>query len=447
MKNVKYLKTNSAELKRGKFRIFLLLLLLSLFSTGEVMASFFISRISPESTILGQEAGNSKPALTLEKCLEMALLYNPLLLSSHEQYQAARARINIARYFPQPEILLDYPLQPKFFSPDESEEKFFWLNQTIEFPGRRYLRTRIASLEASELLQDNESLKLNLAFQVKEAFFSLLLAEEQLKYAQENLDLSREFVEMVEVKYSAGEVSRAEVLRAQVEMAKAEAMVKRYKVEREIMAARLNVLLGRGKNQAIKISGELKQPFINLTLDQAREIALSSRPELRKTEYALERASLQKKQALLSYFPDFNLGFARHQIEGVKYWDFSLGFSFPLFFWQTKKGELAEAEASFRATEKELVYWRNMVSLEVEEAFLRVICCEKQINLFAENILKQAEEVYQLFSFSFKEGQIGGLDLIEARRTLIEARIAYAEQLYEHAVSLAALSRAMGKIQ
>jgi len=447
MKNKKYQASNLAEVTRGKIQIIILLLLLSLFCMNKVMASFFISRASPESTILSQEAVNSEPALTLEKCLEMALHYNPLILSSKEQYRAARARINVARYFPRPEILLDYPLQPRFFSPGQSEEKFFWVYQTIEFPGRRYLRTKVASLEASELFQDNESLKLSLAFQVKEAFFSLLLAEEQLKYARENLELSREFLEMVEVKYSAGEVSRAEVLRAQVEMAKARAMVKRYEVEREIMAARLNVLLGRDKNQAIKISGELKQPFINLTLEQAREIALSSRPELRKTEYALQRISLQKKQALLSYFPDFNLGFARHQIEGVKYWDFSLGFSIPLFFWQTKKGELAEAEANFRALEKELIYWQNLVNLEVEEAFLRVICCEKQINLFVENILKQAEEVYQLFFFSFREGQIGGLDLIEARRTLIEARIAYAEQLYEHAVSLAALSRAMGKIQ
>lgn len=447
MKNVKYLATNLVVINQRKIQTSILLLLLSLFCTSEVMASFYIGRISPESTILGQEAGNSEPALTLEMCLEMALHYNPLILSSIEQYRAARARINIAGALPQPEILLDYPLQPGFFSPGKSEEKFFWVYQTIEFPGRRYLRTRIASLEASEFFQDNESLKLSLAFQVKEAFFSLLLAEERLRYARENLELSREFVEMVEVKYSAGEVSRAEVLRAQVEVAKAEAMVKRYEVEREIMAARLNILLGRDKNQALKISGELKQPFINLTLDQAREIALSSRPELRKTEYALQRTSLQKKQALLSYLPDFNLGFARHQVERAKYWDFSLGFSFPLFFWQTKRGELAEAEASFRALEKELIYWRNMVSLEVEEAFLRVICCEKQINLFAENILKQAEEVYQLFFFSFKEGQIGGLDMIEARRTLIEARIAYAEQLYEHAVSLAALSRAMGRIQ
>ena len=447
MKSVIYLTSDLIKASRRRFQILLSLLLVLLFFNDSGTASSFKSRIFRENPTFSQENNNSEPALTLEKCLEIALLYNPLILSSHEQYLAARARINIARSFPQPEILLDYPLQPKFFSPGRSEEKFFWVYQTIEFPGRRYFRTRVASLEASEQAQDNESLKLDVAFQVKEAFFGLLLVEEQLKYARENLELSREFVEMVEVKHSAGEVSRAELLRAQVEMAQAEANLKRYEIELEIMAARLNVLLGRDKNQAIKISGELKQPFLRLSLEEAREAGLALRPEIRKTEYALKRISFQKQQALLNYFPDFNLGFARHQVEGVKYWNFSLGISVPLFFWQTKKGELAEAEASLKAVEKELIYWQNMVSLEIEEAFRQVVCCEEQIKLFSENILKQAEEVYQLFLFSFKEGQIGGLDLIEARRTRIESKTAYAEQLYQHAVSLAALSRAMGKIQ
>jgi len=385
-------------------------------------------------------------ALTLSQCLEIALTNNPLLLSNYDQYQAVRARVNIARSFPQPEILLDYPLQPTFFSPWRSEEKFFWVNQTVEFPGRRYLRTKTASLEARETYQDYESLKLSVAYQVKEAFFNLLLVEEQLKFARENLQLNRNFTDMVLVKHSAGEVSRAEVLRAQVELARAETLVKRYETEQEIMAARLNVLLGLDRDRKLNIQGELRQPLLSVSFEQAREAALAARPEIKKVDYSVARSLAQKKQAYLSYLPDFNLGFARHQIEGAKYWNFSLSFSVPFFFWQTKRGEVAEAEALIRSRQKEMVYWQDLISLEVEEAYRQVLCCQQQIKLFEEKILDQAEQVYQLFLFSFKEGQIGGLDLIEARRTWIESRITYAEHLCQHAISLAALSRAMGKI-
>lgn len=403
--------------------------------------------VYPADDARSRNSSGSSSELTLEQCLEIALANNPLLLSNYDQYQAARARINIARSFPQPEILLDYPLQPRFFAPGRSDEKFLWVNQTIEFPGRRYLRTRAAFLEASETYQDSESLKLSIAYQVKEAFFNLLLAEEQLKYARENLQLNKDFTELVEVKHSSGEVSKAEVLRARVELAKAEALVKRYETEREIMAARLAVLMGRDKNAGLKIKGELRQPLLEITFEEAREAALSSRPEIKKVDYALQKTVMQKRQAYLGYLPDFNLGYARHQIEGIKYWDFSLSFSVPLFFWQTRRGEVAEAEALIRSKQKEIVYWQDLVSLEVEEAHRQVLCCQEQVKLFEENIMNQAEQVYQLFLFSFKEGQIGGLDLIEARRTWIESRITYAEHLCQHAISLAALARAMGRIQ
>ncbi len=430
--------------------VMMFLSLLGLATAGPVPNAWSDSQnnsVSAASYSEGESQTAAGPVLTLEQCLEMALTNNPLLLSNYDQYRAARARVNIARSFPQPEILLDYPLQPTWFSPRRSEEKFFWVNQTLEFPGRRYLRARAASLEASETLQDNESLKLSIAYQVKEAFFSLLLVEEQLRYARENLQLNKDFTEMVELKHSSGEVSRAEVLRARVELARAETMVKQYETEREIMAARLAVLMGRDKKAGLKITGELRQPLLALSLEEATEAALSARPEIKKVGYSLNRMVIQKRQAYLSYLPDFNLGLARHQVEGIKYWDFSLSFSVPLFFWQTRRGEMAEAETLARSRQKEIVYWQDLVSLEVEEAHRQVLCCQEQIKLFEENILNQAEQVYELFLFSFKEGQIGGLDLIEARRTWIESRIAYAEHLYRHAISLAALARAMGRIQ
>ncbi|MGB4703501.1 MAG: TolC family protein [Candidatus Saccharicenans sp.] len=390
---------------------------------------------------------NSEKAFTLEECLDMAIRCNPLILSGFDQYQASRARINIARSWPQPEILLDYPLQPGLFSPHLSEEKFLWIYQTIEFPGRRYLRTRVASLESSENYQDLESLKISIAYQVKEAFFSLLLAEEQLKYARENLHLNREFTGMVEVKHSAGEVSRAEVLRAQVELSRAESLVRRYEVERDILAARLNLLLGRDKNEPVAVCGNLHQPPLEMNLEQAQEEALKSRPEIKKAESALAKMKILKSQSYLGYLPDFNLGLARHQVEGIRYWDFSLSFSLPLFFWQKRRGEVAEAEALIGARQKEIKYWQNQVTLEVEEAYRQVILCEEQIKLFEKNILDKSEEVYQLLLFSYKEGQIGGLDLIEARRTWLESRITHAEYLCQHAISLAALARAMGRVK
>jgi len=390
-----------------------------------------------------QEATFSRP-LSLEQCLNIALDNNPLVLSAYQKYLASRARINIAKAWPQPSLTIDYELEPKLFDTARSGEQFFWLNQTIEFPGRLHLRKKVPALESMETEKNLEELKLSVAYDVKEAFFGLLLAEEELKYSRQNLDISKSFDEIVSLKNSTGEVPQVEVLRAKVELARASSLVKSSENKTRIARARLNTVLGRKSSEPLEIQGELKQPALNLSLEEAAEKAFTSRPEIRKVEYSLLKSQTIKKQAYLSYLPDFDLGLAKHRVEGTNFWDFNLSFAIPLFFWQPRKGEIAEAEVMSRALQQEKVYWQNMVSLEVEEAYQQVQLAQEQIDLIEREILSQSQKVYDMFLYSFQEGQIGGLDLIEARRTWLEARLSYAETLYEHAVSVAALDKALG---
>jgi outer membrane protein TolC len=161
---------------------------------------------------------------------------------------------------------------------------------------------------------------------------------------------------------------------------------------------------------------------------------------------AIEREKLSKKQAYMSYLPDFELGINKHRVLGEgEWWDFTLSFPIPLFFWQPKKGEIAEAEANIRSLEKESEHLGNAITLEVEEAYMTAVMANNQISLFEDEILTQAEEVYNMFLFSYQEGEIGGIELIEARRTLIEARTSYADALFNYGVALAALEKSIGQ--
>ena len=65
--------------------------------------------------------------------------------------------------------------------------------------------------------------------------------------------------------------------------------------------------------------------------------------------------------------------------------------------------------------------------------------------MFERDILTQAEEVYNMFFFSYQEGEIGGIELIAARLTLMEARRGYADAQHDYAVALSALQKAIGQ--
>jgi outer membrane protein TolC len=355
--------------------------------------------------------------------MSITLQQNPLILSSLQQHQASLARISQAKALPQPSINFDSDLQPKFFNFKDSGESSFGLSQSIEFPGKRHLRGKIASKESNEIMAETDLLKLDLVFHVKEAFYGLLLVQEKLKYAQQDLELAHDFLKKAELKFEAGDVAKVEALRARVESAKAANEVRSSTNEVRLAKAMLNFLLARKKYAPLEIKGELKRPSISLNFEELIKRALSFRPEIKRMGYSLEKENLKKKQGYLSYLPDFDLGVSRHRLEGEgTYWDVTLSFPIPLFFWQPKKGEIREAQANVEALKREAEHLRNAITLEVEEAYMNALTASNMIQLFEEEMLTQAEEVYNMFLFSYQEGEIGGIELIEARRTLVETR-------------------------
>ena len=392
------------------------------------------------------QAPPAAETLSLERCIGIALEHNPLVLSSLSQYRASLARVNQAKAWSQPSLDYDSDLQPGLFDFRGSGESYFGVSQTVEFPGKIGLRGKIAGKESEGILADIDLLKLDLTFQVKGAFYGILIAQEKLKYAEQDLELAQDFLNKAEVKHAAGDIALVEVLRARVEASKAANAVRVAGNEVRLAKAQLNFLLARQKYEPLEVRGDIRRPFVSLDLEQLKERALAFRPELKRIRFSLEREALRKKQGALSYLPDFDLGVSRHRIEGeMTTWDFTLSFPIPLFFWQPKRGEIAEAEALMKSLQKEEEYLRNAISLEVEEATMNALTAGQQIALFEEQILTQAEEVYNMFLFSFQEGEIGGIELIEARRTLIEARKSYTDALFNYDITLAALEKSVGQ--
>jgi outer membrane protein TolC len=396
------------------------------------------------SQIQAQET--KEEALSLQECTRIALQNNPLILSSQQQYKASLARINQAWAFAQPSLNWDSDLQDKLFDFSNAGEWYFGVSQQFEFPTKQILRGRIASKESKELLQEIDLLRLNIMYQVKQAFYSLLLSQENFKYAQQNLELSKDFLQKAQFKFESGDVAKVEVLRAQVEVAKAENSLRRIHSEVQLAKANLNFLMARRKYQPIKVLGELKTKPIALDLGTLKQNALSFRPEMKKIHFSLERQNLQKSFAAQTYLPDFEIGVNRHKVEGEgKWWDFTLSFNIPLFFWQPVRGEIAEANANIRALRQDIEHMENAIALEVEDAYLNAVAAISQIEMFEEGILKQAEEVYNMFSYSYKEGDISSLELIDARRTLIESQTSYVDALFNYRLAIVALEKAIGQ--
>jgi outer membrane protein TolC len=390
--------------------------------------------------------GSQEQPLSLEECVSLAMERNPLIRSADELYQASLARIRQARALPQPSLDIDSDLQPGLTEFSEYGERYIGISQTIPFPGRIYLQSRMAGEEAHQVLADADLLRLEVGFQVKQAFYALLLARERVDYARQNLELTEDFLRMTELKFETGDVAQVEVVRARVEAARAANEVQVAENDQRLARAGLNFLLGRIPSSPLNIQGELRIPVGSYDLEEITGWALQDRPEIRKLTSAIEAEQLTRKMGFLSYVPDFDVGAAKHKIPGEgDTWDVTLSFALPLFFWQPARGEIAEAEANLRALQQEAANLANSITLDVEEAYASLSSAADQIRLYEEEILTQAEEAYRMYQFAYEQGEIGAIDLLEARRTLNDARTSYADALYNYDVARAAIEKSIGR--
>lgn len=386
-------------------------------------------------------------ALTLEQCLALALEQHPLIHSSEDRHAASLARIKQATAYPYPSIDFNSDLQPVFLDFINSKESYLGVSQTFELPRKRTERGRIAQEEANEIGTDIDLVKLEVIFQVRCAFYRLLLSAEKLEYAERDLELAKDYQQKAELKLAAGDIGKVEVLRAKVEALKATNQVKAAAKDVDMARVLLNYHLARGKDEPLEVAGLLEAPLVDLNRDRLLEDALAMRPELKKLQFSIQKESHIQQNARLSSLPDLDFNASVHRVENESTtWSFTVSVPLPFLFKQRRDAEIAEAKASIEALRREADQARNTIRVEVEEACTNARKARDEITLFQDQILPQAREVYDMFFFSYEEGEISGMDLIEARRTLNESRRSFADALFEYNLALAALEKAVGRM-
>jgi len=387
----------------------------------------------------------SEGPLSLENCLDLALEQNPELLAAQQRQIAAEARIQQARAIPQLNLDYDSDMQEGVLDVGRPGETYLGLSTTVEFPGRRGLRVDIAHRESAEVGAELTTKYLDLVFDVKTAFFDLLLARTKLDYANQNVALVDTFADLATARFETGDVGKVEVLRAQVELAGARDTLHSAENSEQIAAARLALLIGNDPSEPILTQDDFPPPPELPDAETISRSAADSRPEVLAYRTALDREVLSEKQARRGRLPDLELGIANHRIDGEgSFWNVTVSVPIPLFQ-QQFKGEIAEARANQKVLQYELSYLQSQIALEVQASHRQAQTARERLDLYSDKLLDEAREVYEMYVFSYEQGEINGLELNAARLSLVTTYTDYAEAAYDYAVAVATLERAVGR--
>ena len=245
----------------------------------------------------------------LQALIDEALAHNPELLVSRQLELAAQARPAQAAARPGPTVGIFY--QNDGVGPSLGREPMTMLGvsggQDIPYPGKLGLRRQVAQAEAGVAGLDVERARLSLVGSVKRAYYGLLLARGLAALALEQHNVWQEVQEAARVRYASAVGSQQEMLRAQVEATRVQALHAQHHAEARARLAQLNALLGRPPDTAVDTTASL--PLRPETRSAAEVVTWSeaNSPELKAAALAIERDERAVELARLEFKPDFNV--------------------------------------------------------------------------------------------------------------------------------------------
>jgi outer membrane protein TolC len=318
--------------------------------------------------------------------------------------------------------------------------------QMLPLGGKLALAGRAAGAQASATNERANDVVWELRSQTAMAFYDLYTTDQSLRVARETLRLLQDIEKTAESMYRVGEGRQADVLRAQVEIAKMAEDTLRMQAMRQSMVARLNALLDRAADAPV--ASPALPSFPDSVPDRAslEAIALVGRPMIRAGLEDVNAAEASEKLARKEIWPDLQVGaqFAQQPSPmgggTERMGSLMFGASIPVFARDRQLRMRDEAGAMKQMAQADLAGMRAETRGKIGEAYANLMRARNLSQLYRSTVLPQAQATVALAMSAYR---VGGVDFM----TLLDARMSENRYRQEIARLEADLGRAIAELE
>ncbi|MBS9763340.1 TolC family protein [Pseudomonas mosselii] len=378
--------------------------------------------------------------LSLDQALDAAFSQNPDFAAIGREIGIAEGERRQAGLIPNPE--LSWEVEDTRRATSTTTVTF---SQALELGGKRGARIEVAKAGQAIARLELERQRNSLRADVIQAFHAALRAQTALELAQQSQALTERGLRVVEGRVRAGQSSPVEATRAQVQLAQAEAAVRRARTERGVANQVLARLTGSAEARFDRLDASNLSPG---PAPQAEPLLakVEQTAEWRLAAAQIERgdASLgsEKAQRIPNLTVSLGSQYSREDRERVNV----VGLSMPLPLFDRNQGNvLAAARRADQARDL-----RNAVELrlrsETRSALEQWGTAMGEVQAYDRTILPAAQQAVDTATRGFEMGKFAFLDVLDAQRTLIDARGLYLEALAQATDARAQVERIYGEL-
>ena len=389
----------------------------------------------------------SRTVVVLPELIQEVLARNPEMVAVRQQWEASSQRITQARALEDPTLSVQWWNFPESFNLGRSGHTIIGLSQKFPFPGKLALKEGVASRSAEMTEQSVRAKERELVARLKQTYYDLFLAQKAIQIHHEQVELSRQFVEIANARFRAGKGSQADVLKAHVELSLLFQQLPVLEQRRETAEAMLNTLLDRDPASPLGLAQAPSQLPLEQPLDGLHRLALNDRPELKAAELGVQRSEQSRALAQRQYYPDFDVAVQRFQnFQANDGFGAVVSMSLPFAFWSKPKYDagVQEAAAAVAVAQAQQHTLQNLTRFQINDLLAKVRATDQVATLYRTTILPQGVQSLEAARVGYRAGTAGFLDLIDAQRAWRGFQLEYFKALVDRQHRLAELEQVVG---
>lgn len=365
----------------------------------------------------------SSPAThyTLGQLTALALENNKGLQAAADQVEAARAGIETAKAFPNPEFeMMRGSLRARQAGVLEGDSQAVWVSQRIDYPWVRSARVDAAdagadAARAAQTLSRNELLA-----RLRYRFYELLRQEAELRATREDALTIEQIAKRIRLKVETGESPRFEAIKADTELLSANKLVQTAELKIHQTRSYLRQLVGTTLSPDFAVDGSLDDEANLPPLDALRDEVAARSPELARHRALTRQAEHLRDYERRQRWPTLAVKGGYDQTPDNR--DNRVGLVVTMPLWDRRSGPVAEAEAKLARARNEEAMQSFTLQQNLETAWQQWQIAHAQVLALQSGIIKQAEAALKVAEAAYRYGERGILEYLDAQRVYRAAR-------------------------
>jgi outer membrane protein TolC len=183
----------------------------------------------------------------------------------------------------------------------------YQITQTLGFPGRAFVNRSGLSAQAQVIAAQLASMRLQVAANIKQAYFGLELARRNLELNAEQRESYERIVAITKRRYESGAITQVDLLNAQATLYSNDNDLADLNSAEKQALTQLNILIGNPGDTAIELGPLPACPPPPGDFDKALHAMLDHRPEILAAHRQVDAAGASHTLAWMQLLPDFQL--------------------------------------------------------------------------------------------------------------------------------------------